>query len=281
MTALHETFGVTDTPPLDSRSRALRRLVIDALDGGGRGHIGSTMSLMEIFRVLYDDILQVRADAPDWADRDRCILSKGHGCLALYAVLAEKGFFDTEALKTFCRHSSFLGGHPEHGKVPGVEASTGALGHGLSIGLGKALAVRMQGRESRVFVVTGDGEINEGSVWEAAMAAGKHGVDNLTVLVDYNKIQSAGPTREIQDLEPLGDKWRAFNFASTDVDGHDVGALRDLLRRLPLERGKPTAVVCHTVKGKGIPFAEGDPSWHHKSRLPAETIADMYAALEG
>ena len=267
-------------PPLDARSRYLRRLTVDALIGGERGHIGSTMSLIEILRVLYDSVLSFRADEPDWPARDRCVLSKGHGCLALYAVLADKGFFATAALTDFCRHHSFLGGHPERGKVPGVEASTGALGHGLSLGVGMALAQRMRGRAARVFVIMGDGEINEGSVWEAAMSAAKHRLDNLVAIVDYNKIQSAGPTAVIQELEPLADKWRAFGFETVEVNGHDVTALEEVLGALPRATGKPTAVICHTVKGKGIPFAEHDPSWHHKSKLPVEVHADLYAALE-
>jgi transketolase len=266
--------------PLDSRSRYLRRLTVDALIGGERGHIGSTMSLIEILRVLYDSVLTYRADNPEWAERDRCILSKGHGCLALYALLADKGFFDVSELTDFCRHQSILGGHPERDKIPGVEASTGALGHGLSIGVGMALAQRMRRRSSRVFVVMGDGEINEGSVWEAAMNASKHRLDNLVAIIDYNKIQSAGPTALIQDLEPLRDKWQAFGFETREIDGHDIDALEQVLSAAPLCDGKPTAVICHTVKGKGIPFAEHDPSWHHKSKLPVEVHADLYAALE-
>lgn len=265
---------------LDARSRELRRLVVRALDGGGRGHIGSSMSLVEILRVLYDDVLRFRAAEPQWPGRDRMILSKGHGCLALYVLLADKGFFPVEALDTFCRRDSILGGHPEAGKVPGVEASTGALGHGLSVGLGMALALRARKSDSRVFVVMGDGEINEGSVWEAAMCAGKHGVSRLTALVDYNKIQSAGPTREIQDLEPLLDKWRAFGFAAAEVDGHDVAALRETFARLPFAADKPSAIICHTVKGKGLPFAENDAEWHHKSKIGGDLVARMYGALE-
>jgi transketolase len=238
------------------------------------------MSLIEILRVLYDDVLSHRPEEPDWFDRDRCILSKGHGCLALYALLADKGYFPRQALATFCRRSSILGGHPERGKTPGVEASTGALGHGLAIGLGLALAARIKGRDTRVFVVLGDGEINEGSVWESAMSAGKHGVSNLTSLIDYNKLQSYGFTDEVQPLEPLVDKWRSFGFEAVEVDGHDVEALRRVLSQTPVNSSKPTAVVCHTVKGKGIPFAENEPTWHHKSRLPAEQIEAMYEALK-
>lgn len=266
--------------PLDERSIRLRRLVVDALVGGERGHVGSSMSPIEILRVLYDDVLRHRPGEPGWPLRDRCILSKGHGCLALYALLADKGYFPTDLLKTFCRKGSILGGHPEHGKVPGVEASTGALGHGLSIGVGMALAARMQKRDSRVFVIMGDGEINEGSVWEAALSAGKHKLSNLVAIIDYNKIQSAGATAHIQELEPLLDKWRAFGFAAAEVDGHDVAKLRELFASAPLDASRPTAIVCHTVKGKGFPFAEHDPEWHHKSKVTAELGERLYAALE-
>ena len=175
---------------LDERSKYLRRLVVKGLEGGNRGHVGSSMSLIEILRTLYDDILRVRPEEPTWHDRDRCILSKGHGCLALYALLADKGFFELEHLDKFCHVDGILGGHPEYGKVPGVEASTGALGHGLSIGVGMALSARMQNSDRKVFAIMGDGEINEGSVWEAALCAGKHQLTNLTAIVDYNKIQS-------------------------------------------------------------------------------------------
>lgn len=265
---------------LDERSKYLRKLVVRALQGGGRGHVGSSLSLVEIMRVLYDDILRYRPNEPKWHARDRLVLSKGHGCIALYVMLADKGFFPLETLDTFCRRDSILGGHPEAGKVPGVEASTGALGHGLSIGVGMALAACIQKRDSRVIVVLGDGEINEGSVWEAAMCAGKHRLPNLTAVIDYNKIQSAGPTREIQELEPLLDKWRAFNFATTEVDGHDVDALRQCFQSLPLDPDRPSALICHTVKGKGIGFAEHDPGWHHKSKIGQDVVAKLYAALE-
>jgi transketolase len=272
----------TDVRPvsLDERSKHLRRLIVRGLAGGGRGHIGSSLSLVEILRVLYDEVLRVRPDEPHWPARDRMILSKGHGCLALYALLADKGFIPVEALDGFCRKESILGGHPEAGKIPGVEASTGSLGHGLSIGVGMALAARMRRRDSRVYVVLGDGEIDEGSVWEAAMCAGKHRLSHLTAIIDYNKIQSAGPTREIQDLEPLLDKWRAFNFAAAEIDGHDVAGLRRLFHLLPLAEDRPSAIICHTVKGKGIGFAENDPNWHHKAKIDADLVAGLYAAVE-
>ena len=266
---------------LDERSLALRRMAVRALEGGGRGHIGSTFSLIEILRVLYDDILSYRADDPGWPDRDRCILSKGHGCIALYTLLADKGFISPETLTTFCKPNSILGGHPEFGKVPGVEFSTGALGHGLSAGLGMALATRMQDRKSRIFVIVGDGETNEGSIWEGALSAGKHGLGNFTVLIDYNKLQSYGPTETVQPLEPLADKWRSFGFGVTETDGHDVGKLRHVLKNLPLTDGKPSAIICHTIKGRGIPFAENKADWHHKSNLDPDEINRLYQALGG
>ena len=267
--------------PLDERSLHLRRLVMRGLVGGNRGHVGSSMSLIEILRVLYDDVLRYRPQEPNWNGRDRFILSKGHGCLALYAILADKGFFDPSHLDKFCHVDGILGGHPEQGKVAGVEASTGALGHGFPIGVGMALAGRMQKRDSRVFVVMGDGEINEGSVWEAAMCASKHKLSNLCAIIDYNKIQSAGPVSEIQELEPLLDKWLAFGFAAIDLDGHDVASLRQTLRRVPLAADRPTAIICHTVKGKGIPFAENNPKWHHHARFRPQELDDIYAAIRG
>lgn len=267
------------SPPLDQRSLYLRSLVVRGLAGGNRGHVGSSMSLIEILRVLFDDVLRYRPYDPAWPERDRCILSKGHGCLALYAILADKGYFDPANLDTFCHVDGILGGHPERGKVPGIEASTGSLGHGLSIGIGMALAARMQQRDSRVFVIMGDGEINEGAVWEAAMCAAKHKLSNLCAIIDYNKIQSAGRTAEIQELEPLLDKWKAFGFATQDVDGHDVVRLKDLFLTAPFASNKPTAIICHTVKGKGIPFAEHDPKWHHHAKFKPSELAEIYAAV--
>jgi transketolase len=199
----------------------------------------------------------------------------------LYVLLADKGFFPEAELATFCKRDSILGGHPEHGKVPGVEASTGALGHGLPIAVGMALAARMQRKDHRVFCVMGDGETNEGSVWEAALSAGKHKLSNLVAIVDYNKVQSYGPTKVVLDMEPFLDKWRAFNFAAIDVDGHDVEKLRRLFKSVPLDSGKPTAIICHTIKGKGLPFAEGKAEWHHKSKITDKDVSAMYDALGG
>ncbi len=279
MTAPKITKVNQATSGLDVRSCMLRKMVIDALDGGGRGHPGAALSLIEILRVLYDDVLRYRAGEPDWTERDRCILSKGHGCLALYAILADKGFFPVKELRRQCRPDAMLGGHPEAHKIPGVEASTGALGHGLPIGVGMALAARLQGRDSRVFVIMGDGEVNEGSVWEAAMCAAKHGLDNLVAIIDRNKLQSYGPTAEVLDLEPLAEKWCSFGFAVREADGHDVESLREGFMALPYEPGKPNLLICHTVKGRGIAEAEHNPTWHHKARLSPEQVAELRKAL--
>ncbi len=265
---------------LDERSLALRRRIVDCLRSSRRGHVGSAFSLVEILRVLYDEVLRYDSQRPNWPDRDRLILSKGHGCLALYVLLAEKGFFPEEELERFCAFDGILGGHPDARKIPGVESSTGSLGHGLSIGLGMALHARMERMSTRVVVVLGDGECDEGSVWEAAMGAGKHRAANLTAIVDYNKMQSYDSTYSVQDLEPFADKWRSFGFSVAEVEGHDVAALRGLLARLPFEPDRPSVVICHTIKGKGLPFAEQNAGWHHKSRLTDDEIAQLYRALE-
>jgi transketolase len=268
----------TTSGSLDSRSKYLRSLIIDGLSAG-RGHLGSSLSLVEILRVLYDDVLEVRPQDPLWAARDRFFLSKGHGCLALYAVLADHGFFPKDELQRFCKPGALLGGHVD-AHIPGIEASTGALGHGFAIGVGAAIAARLHGRASRTFVVMGDGELDEGSVWEAALAASKHKLDRLTVVVDYNKLQSYGTIEEVLPLEPLADKLRAFGFAVREVDGHDVDALRGTFGALPFTEGKPNAVIAHTLKGRGIGFAELNPAWHHKSSVDQATIDELRQALK-
>lgn len=263
---------------LDARSLSLRASICEAVRANGRGHVGSAFSLIEILRVLYDDVLQYQPKNPNWADRDFCILSKGHGCLALYALLADKGFFPATQLNTFCKTDSLLGGHPEP-KLPGVEWPTGSLGHGLAVGVGMALAIRMQRKNSKVFVITGDGEINEGSVWESALSAAKHRLHRLTVLIDYNKLQSYGPTKVVLDLEPLADKWTSFGFSVFEANGHNITDLRDILLAAEKETEKPKVIICHTVKGKGLPIAEDNPQWHHKSKLTESEIAAIQKAF--
>ncbi len=264
---------------LNRRSRELRKDMVTMMEYGGRGHLASAFSLVEILSVLYDEILDFRPQDARWPQRDRLILSKGHGCMALYALLADKGFFSKSEFLRFCKTDGILGGHPEYPRVPGVEASTGALGHGLSIGIGMALNARHERLKSRVVVIVGDGECNEGSVWEAAMCASKHCLDNLTVIVDYNKMQSYSATSKVLRLEPFALKWESFGFDVREVDGHSVTELGTVFKGLPFTTGKPNAIICHTVKGKGIPHVENDLSWHHKSKLPEEELASLYSAL--
>ncbi|OFZ80489.1 MAG: transketolase [Bdellovibrionales bacterium RIFOXYD1_FULL_53_11] len=265
---------------MNARSRELRRAIVETIDKSSRrGHIGAAFSVVEILSVLYDDILRFDPKNPRWHERDRCILSKGHGCLALYAILADKGFFDRSALSGFCMPDGFLGGHPEYHKIPGVEASTGSLGHGLSIGVGFAMSARIDKSPRRTFVILGDGECNEGSVWEAALSAGKHKLSSLTILVDYNKQQSYGTTFEVQDLEPFADKWRAFGFAVRDVDGHDTCALRSALKECPLDPAKPSVLICNTIKGYGSAITCGNLAWHHKTKVTEDEIAALMKSL--
>src|SRR5437870_5314795 len=256
-----------NTTPLDQRSRHLRSQIVRMVQKGGRGHVGSAFSLVEMLRVLYDEVLKYDPKDPRSPSRDRFILSKGHGCLALYVLLADKGFFPEAELWKFCKTGGILGGHPEYGKVPGVEASTGSLGHGLSFGVGFALNARYERASHRVFVVVSDGESNEGSLWEAALCASKHKLKDLTVLVDYNKQQSYSTTYEVLDLEPYADKWRAFGFAVEEVDGHNLDEIRAALKRTPFDPHKPSAIICHTIKGKGVSYVENNLNWHHKNKV--------------
>lgn len=263
---------------MDNRSLYLRKLILDAFCSARRGHLGPAFSLVEILRVLYDYVLKYDPHNPHWEDRDRLILSKGHGCLALYAILADKDFFSKEELDTFCTMDGILGGHPEI-KIPGVEASTGSLGHGLAIGVGMAISARIKKKDWRVFVILGDGECNEGSVWEAALIAAKHNLSNLCVVIDYNKFQSYGPLSQTSGLDSLKEKWTAFGFDTVEVDGHVVDDLKETFSQFPFSPNKPSAIICHTVKGKGIEFVENNPNWHHKSNLSEEEIKHLFSSL--
>ena len=258
---------------------SFRRKILDVLNCSRRGHVASAFSIVEVVKVLYNEVLHYKANEPAWTDRDRFILSKGHGCLALYVILAEKGFFPKEELRKFCAPEGILGGHPEYGKVPGVEFSTGALGHGLPFGVGVALAGKIDKKNYRTFVLLGDGECQEGSVWEAAMCASKHGLSNLTAIVDYNGTQCYGNLRAVQDLEPFADKWKSFGWEVESIDGHDTEKIREVCARLPLDKQKPSLIICHTVKGCGVRLLEKEPSWHHKSRIKDEEMAELFKDL--
>ena len=226
--------------------------------------------MADLLAVLYGRVLRVRPQEPEWPGRDRFILSKGHGCAGLYAALAECGFFPLAWLEDFCADGSRLTGHASHVGVPGVEVSTGSLGHGLPIACGMALAFRREKVPVRVFALLSDGECDEGSVWEAALFAGHHGLDNLTIVVDYNKIQSLGRVDEILRLEPLAAKWRAFGWAAREIDGHDVAAIDQVLGAVPAEAGRPSCVIANTVKGRGVSFMENRLLWHYRSPDPEE-----------
>lgn len=220
--------------------------------------------MADVLAVLYGGILRVRPGEVQWNDRDRLILSKGHCCAGVYAALAETGFIPVDELKTYGQNGSRLMTHISH-KVPGVEFSTGSLGHGLPFGCGKALAAKRQGKTWRSFVILSDGELNEGSNWEAILFAPQHLLDNLIVIVDYNKIQSLGAVSEVLELEPLADKFRAFRWAVREIDGHDHAQVEAALSSVAWELGKPSCLIAHTIKGKGVSFMERQLNWHYKT----------------
>jgi transketolase len=228
-------------------------------------HIGTNFSMADLLAVLYSGVLRVDPVHPQWERRDRFILSKGHGCAGLYAVLAERGFFPIEWLDDFYGDGSRLAGHVSHKGVPGVEVSTGSLGHGLSIGCGMALSTKREAKPYRIFALLSDGECNEGSLWEAALFAAHHGLDNVVAIVDYNKLQGLGYTREVLNLDPLAAKWEAFGWSAREVDGHDHVQIRDTLAAVPFEAGRPSCIVAHTVKGKGVSFMENQLLWHYRA----------------
>lgn len=264
-TTLNRTAAQAEEFDLPALALAIRRHAIEMTHLGNSSHVASVLSLADIMAALYGRVLNVDAADPKWPARDRFILSKGHAGAGVYAALAERGFFPKERLKTHYQNGSTLSGHVSHKGVPGVEFSTGSLGHGLGVGTGLALAAKRQGRDFRVFVLLSDGECDEGSNWEAIMFAAHHRLDNLVVAVDYNKIQSLASVADTLELEPFADKWKAFNWHVTEVDGHDTEALATALDVRPGERGRPTVVLCHTTKGKGVSFMENQVVWHYRS----------------
>lgn len=251
-----------DGRALTEHAQRVRELIVDMCANPEGGHLGGSMSMTEILVTLYHSVLRLDPGEPEAPDRDLLVLSKGHGAIGLYAALAERGFFPEELLATYGTPDGVLTAHPNPA-VPGVEMPTGSLGHGLPLGVGIALDFRLSGSDRRCFVVLGDGELQEGSVWEAAMAAAAHRLDRLVAVVDRNGLQITGSTEDAVGLEPLADRWRAFGWTVLEVDGHDTEALRAALGGAPRVPGRPTVVLASTVKGKGLPYVEGQARSHY------------------
>jgi len=260
-------------------ARSIREETLKMVHAANASHIGTGLSMADILAVLYSGVLRVDSKRPDWPERDRLVVSKGHGAAALYAALAHAGFFPRERLATFCQDGSPFAGHVSYG-VPGVDFSTGSLGHGLSLAAGVALGFKLDGKPGRAFAILSDGECDEGSIWEAALFAPHHGLDNLVAIIDYNKIQSFGTVKEVLDLEPFADKWAAFRWSVEVLDGHDHEALAGALAKIPRETGKPTLILAHTVKGKGVQFMENKLLWHYKSPDKAQ-LEQAIAEVKG
>lgn len=254
---------------LETVARTLRRHSIQMIAAANSGHPGGSLSAAEIITALYfGGVLRHDPKRPDWPDRDRFIMSKGHGVPVLYAALAEQGYFPVAELMTLRQVNSRMQGHPVQGMTPGIEASTGSLGQGLSIGIGHALAARLDGKEFHTYVLMGDGECQEGQVWEAVMAAGNYALSGLTVIVDSNRYQLDGAVEDINSLAPLAGKFESFKWNALEVDGHDVSAVLDALHKARAHRAGPTAIVAHTVKGKGVSFMENNNEFHGKAPTP-------------
>lgn len=264
------------TPALNRIARELRARVIRMSHDGRAPHLGSSLSCIDILVAAYWRYLKIDPALPVHPDRDRFILSKGHAAAALYATLAKRGFFDPAELASYNVAGSRLPEQPSPNALPGVEAATGSLGHGLSIGLGMAMAARIQNRRYQVMAVVSDGECNEGTVWEAAMFAAAQRLDNVTVVVDFNRWQATDRSDEVMAVSPLVDKWQAFGWHAVEVDGHDIEALANQMCDAPRETGKPTAIIARTIKGKGVSFMEDDNNWHY--RIPDHQ--ELQAALD-
>jgi transketolase len=260
-----------DLQALKEKARQLRLEVLDVTTKVASGHVSSSYSSVEILvAVYYGGILRYRSHQPRWPERDRFILSKGHAAPVFYAVLADVGYFDrkeVEGLRTINRRAE---GHPVQGTLPGIETTSGSLGKGISVGLGHVLAGRLNGTDYRVYVLLGDGECQEGQIWEAAMSAAHLKADNLTAIVDYNKYQESGPISREMALEPFAEKWRAFGWHVEEVDGHDIGAIIETLKTSQGVKGQPSVVIAHTVKGKGVSFVEADYTFHGKALSPEQ-----------
>lgn len=263
---------------LREKAKLFRREILEATQRAGSGHPGGSLSCVEILITLYEEVMRHKPEDPRWDGRDHLIISKGHATPAVYVTLANYGYFPKEELPGFRKFGSILQGHV-HSRVPGVEFNTGSLGHGLSVANGLAIGNQLLKRDNNVFCLMGDGEIQEGSVWEAAMFASHRNLDNLCAIVDYNKVQENGPTNEIKNLEPLADKWASFGWEVREVIGHNFGQLRQAFADFSATEGKPFVILAHTIKGKGVSFMEGDRNWHGKAPN-AEQLQEALAELE-
>jgi transketolase len=250
---------------LERQALVIRRHIIRMIHGSQSGHPGGSLSATDIVTALYFHFMRVDPADPHWPGRDRFILSKGHACPVWYAALAERGFFPIEELMTLRRINSRLQGHPDMKKTPGIDISTGSLGQGLSAGVGMALGLRMDAPDARVYVILGDGELNEGQIWEAAMAAAKFKLDNLLAFVDYNNLQLDGWCSDVMPIEPLADKWRAFNWQTFEIDGHNMRQIVDTVEAAQQVTGRPCVIIARTIKGKGVSFMENQCDWHGKA----------------
>ena len=255
---------------LEAISKRVRRSIIEMITAAKSGHPGGSLSAVELLVGLYFDQMKHDPKNPKWTDRDRFILGKGHAAPVLYAVMAEAGYVPKDQLNTLRKMGSIYQGHPDVRFIPALEASTGSLGEGLSVGLGMAIAARLNGSPSRTYVMLGDGEIQEGQIWEAAMFGSFHKLDNIVALIDYNKIQLDGWVKDIMDLEPIGDKWRAFGWHTITIDGHNPAEVRSAYIEAVATKGKPTAIIAHTIKGKGVSFMENNPKFHGTAPNPEE-----------
>lgn len=257
----------------------LRVRILEMACKAGGGHIGGSFSVIDILTGLYFRFLRHDSANPDWKERDRLVFSKGHSCLALYNVLAETGYFPVADLDRYCVNDGLFHGHPKRGLTPGVEATTGSLGHGLPISVGMALAAKLDGSQHRIVCILGDGECNEGSVWEAFMAGAQHKLSNLIAIIDFNKMESLDTVANILSIDPLAERLRNFGWSVREIDGNDMGQILEALDALPYEADKPSVIVGHTVKGKGVSFMEGISMWHYRGPT-AEEAKNAFAELE-
>jgi transketolase len=278
------TTEATDRAALIERlagiARGLRIADLEMIIEAGSGHPGGTLSAADMIAALFFHKLRLRPEEPGWPDRDRFVLSKGHCIPIVYAAMAKLGYFPEELLKTLRDLGSPLQGHPDRTRLPGIEASTGSLGQGLSVAVGMALAGKLDGAAWRAYCMMGDGETQAGQIWEAAMFAGRHGLDNLCGILDYNQVQQTGKVAERLDIEPVVAKWRSFNWHVREIDGHDMGQILEALDEAELVTGRPTVIVSHTIKGKGVSWMELNPSWHGKAP-EGEQAEDALAQLRG